>query len=80
MPDITTAAAAESTTQRAADHIAGHPRILIIDDEAAIRESLETMLTLEGFSVTLATEGVSGMEQLARNQYDLLLLDLAPSR
>jgi DNA-binding NtrC family response regulator len=77
MPDITTAAAAESTTQRAADHIAGNPRILIIDDEAAIRESLETMLTLEGFSVTLATEGVSGMEQLARNQYDLLLLDLA---
>jgi DNA-binding NtrC family response regulator len=77
MPDITTAAAAESTTQRAPDHIAGNPRILIIDDEAAIRESLETMLTLEGFSVTLATEGVSGMEQLARNQYDLLLLDLA---
>ncbi|HMG01513.1 MAG TPA: sigma-54 dependent transcriptional regulator [Edaphobacter sp.] len=77
MPDITTAAAAESTTQRPADYIAGSPRILIIDDEAAIRESLETMLTLEGFSVSLATEGVSGMEHLARNHYDLLLLDLA---
>jgi DNA-binding NtrC family response regulator len=77
MPEITTEAVTESTTRRTADHIAGSPRILIIDDEAAIRESLETMLTLEGFSVTLATEGVSGMEQLARNQYDLLLLDLA---
>jgi DNA-binding NtrC family response regulator len=77
MPDITTDATEESTTQRAADHIAGSPRILIIDDEAAIRESLDTMLTLEGFSVTLATEGVSGMEQLSRNQFDLLLLDLA---
>jgi len=76
MPEITTETAAEST-RKTADHIAGNPRILIIDDEAAIRESLETMLTLEGFTVSLATEGVSGMEQLARNQFDLLLLDLA---
>lgn len=77
MHDISTEASAESATQRVADLIAGSPRILIIDDEAAIRESLETMLTLEGFSVSLATEGASGMEQLARNQFDLLLLDLA---
>ena len=52
-------------------------RILIIDDEAAIRESLETMLTLEGFTVTLADDGATGMDLLSRNQYDLLLLDLA---
>ncbi len=53
------------------------PRILIIDDEAAIRESLETLLTLEGFSVTTASDGESGIELLSRNEYDLLLLDLA---
>ena len=35
------------------------------------------MLTLEGFTVVLATEGSSGMEQLAKNHFDLLLLDLA---
>jgi DNA-binding NtrC family response regulator len=52
-------------------------RILIIDDEAAIRESLDTMLTLEGFNVTLAIDGAMGMDLLSRNQYDLLLLDLA---
>jgi len=52
-------------------------RILIIDDEVAIRESLDTMLTLEGFSVTMASDGAAGMELLSRNQYDLLLLDLA---
>ena len=57
--------------------IAGDPRILIIDDEAAIRESLETLLTLEGFSISTAVDGPSGMELLARNEYDLLLLDLA---
>jgi len=52
-------------------------RILIIDEEAAIRDSLDTMLTLEGFKVTMASDGNAGMDLLARNQYDLLLLDLA---
>jgi DNA-binding NtrC family response regulator len=51
--------------------------ILIIDDEAGIRDSLETLLTLEGFSVESATEGRSGLDMLARRAYDLLLLDLA---
>lgn len=52
-------------------------RILIIDDEAAIRDSLETLLTLEGFRVDLAGDGVSGLDQLTCNAYDLMLLDLA---
>ena len=57
--------------------LVGDPRILIIDDEEAIRESLDTLLTLEGFSVDTAVDGSSGMELLSRNEYDLLLLDLA---
>ena len=52
-------------------------RILIIDDEAAIRDSLEALLTLEGFTVEMATEGASGLEALSAHQYDLLLLDLS---
>ena len=52
-------------------------RILIIDDEAAVRESLETLLTFEGFSVTIAPEGATGLDLLARDEFDLLLLDLA---
>lgn len=54
-----------------------HAKILIIDDEAGIRDSLETLLTLEGFSVDLAPDGSSGMDMLTRGSYDLLLLDLA---
>src|ERR1700761_6615714 len=60
--------------------VAVHPagqRILIIDDEAGIRDSLETLLTLEGFRVDLAGDGITGLDQLTRNTYDLLLLDLA---
>ena len=52
-------------------------RLLIIDDEPSIRESLETLLTLEGFDVSLAVDGPSGLEALSRAEYDLLLLDLA---
>lgn len=52
-------------------------RILIIDDEAAIRDSLETLLTLEGFQVEMAPDGGSGLDLLTRHTYDLLLLDLA---
>ncbi len=51
--------------------------ILIIDDEAAIRESLETLLTFEGFSVTTARDGNLGLDRLSREEFDLLLLDLS---
>ncbi len=52
-------------------------RILIIDDEAAIRESLETLLTLEGYTVEMAVNGEEGLIAIERNAYDLVLLDLA---
>lgn len=52
-------------------------RILIIDDEAGIRDSLETLLMLEGFRVDMAPDGRAGLDLLTRNSYDLLLLDLA---
>jgi DNA-binding NtrC family response regulator len=52
-------------------------RVLIIDDEAAIRESLETLLQLEGFSVETAPDGEQGLALLDQRTYDLVLLDLA---
>jgi DNA-binding NtrC family response regulator len=57
--------------------VVGPARILIIDDEAAIRESLEALLSMEGFLVTMAVDGPTGLEQLASSEFDLLLLDLA---
>ncbi len=63
-------------TPKVGNHTPGQ-RILIIDDEAAIRDSLETLLTLEGFRVDLASDGFAGLDQLTRSTYDLLLLDLA---
>jgi DNA-binding NtrC family response regulator len=51
--------------------------ILVIDDEAAIRESLEVLLTLEGYSVRMAGEGEQGLRILELENFDLVLLDLA---
>src|SRR5205807_8376821 len=38
---------------------------------------LETLLTMEGFNVTLAPDGAAGLERLSQNEFDLVLLDLA---
>src|SRR6516225_5605974 len=51
--------------------------ILIIDDEVAIRESLETLLEFEGYSVQSAETGEEGLARLAERPYDLVLLDFA---
>jgi DNA-binding NtrC family response regulator len=51
--------------------------ILIIDDEAAIRESLQTLLEMEGFQVDVAGDGEEGLAQLAARPFDLVLLDFA---
>jgi DNA-binding NtrC family response regulator len=51
--------------------------ILIIDDEAAIRESLETLLALEGYRVDTAIDGEIGLDRIGGHAYDLILLDLA---
>jgi DNA-binding NtrC family response regulator len=52
-------------------------RVLIIDDEAAIRESLETLLNLEGYAVDTAPDGPGGLARIDSKSYDLVLLDLA---
>src|SRR5690242_2408828 len=51
--------------------------ILVIDDEAEIREGLELLLSSEGYSVTSAETGESGLSRLEQEPYDLLLLDVS---
>ncbi len=55
----------------------GNGSVLIIDDEAAIRESLETLLEFEGYSVQSAETGEEGLARLGDTPYDLVLLDFA---
>jgi DNA-binding NtrC family response regulator len=51
--------------------------VLIIDDEAEIRESLQTLLEMEGFAVETADTGETGLQRLGEQPFDLILLDLA---
>jgi DNA-binding NtrC family response regulator len=51
--------------------------ILVIDDEAEIREGLELLLSSEGYSVTSAVTGEAGLARLEQDPFDLLLLDVS---
>ena len=51
--------------------------VLIIDDEAEIRESLQTLLELEGYEVETASTGNEGLARAGDRPFDLVLLDLA---
>ncbi|MBO0910804.1 MAG: sigma-54-dependent Fis family transcriptional regulator [Acidobacteria bacterium] len=56
---------------------AARGRVLIIDDEMEIRESLETLLEFEGYEVDSAANGAQGLAKLGGRPFDLVLLDLA---
>ena len=52
------------------------PKLLIIDDDDALRLLLQTTLPREGYEVLTAADGVEGMRLLFSQQPDLVLLDL----
>jgi two-component system nitrogen regulation response regulator NtrX len=52
------------------------PRILIIDDEPAIRKTLSTILEDEGHKTSTCESGEEGIALFAREEFDLVLLDL----
>ena len=51
-------------------------RILIVDDDPAIAKSIKMVLSLNGLNSSSASGGVAAIEELYRNQYELVLLDL----
>jgi two-component system response regulator MprA len=51
-------------------------RILVVDDERAVREAIERALGFEGYRVDHAGDGVEALEALARNPVDAVVLDV----
>jgi two-component system, OmpR family, response regulator MprA len=51
-------------------------KILVVDDERAVRESLRRALTLEGYDVDLAEDGEQALENVRRGEPDALILDV----
>jgi two-component system response regulator MprA len=51
-------------------------RILVVDDERAVREALQRALRLEGYDVDMATDGQEALFSLARHGVDAIVLDV----
>ena len=51
-------------------------KILVIDDEAIIREGLRQALTMEGYPVVVAQNGKVGMEKLQNDSFSVVISDL----
>src|SRR5579862_5219695 len=68
MPEVAFAEERQTVTSRA--------RVLVIDDESEIREGLELLLSMEGYSVDLAPNATEGVRKLENHIYDLVLLDV----
>lgn len=51
-------------------------KILVVDDEQSIRDSLNKALRAEGYEITLAEDGQTAIEKLTQEPVDLLLLDI----
>lgn len=51
-------------------------RILIVDDNSEIREVINILLSGEGYEVEEAGDGVSALEKIQKENYDLIILDV----
>lgn len=51
-------------------------RILIVEDDISIAEIERDFLSINGFDVELASDGVAGLERARSGEFDLILLDL----
>lgn len=49
------------------------PRILVVDDDAAVRMTVVLMLQHEGYDVVDATDGLMGLEAAAQERFDLVV-------
>ncbi|WP_084960404.1 response regulator transcription factor [Thermoactinospora rubra] len=55
-------------------------RLLVVDDEPALREALQSSLEFEGYRVATVRDGQEALEELAREPYDAVLLDVMMPR
>ncbi len=51
-------------------------KILVIDDERVIRNTLKEALEYEGYSVDTAANGAEGLDMVRKNKYGLVICDI----
>jgi excisionase family DNA binding protein len=75
-PRATRSAATTPVTRVSPGAQGGRPRVLVVDDEASIRDLLSKTLALAEYDVDLAPDGRSALDRLRVIPYDLLITDL----
>src|SRR5262245_48275712 len=63
------------TVRRMGDSVKGG-RILVVDDEPMVRQSIGVFLQDEGYIVDLASDGVDALAKIAEHRPDAILLDI----
>lgn len=58
------------------DETAARHRVLVADDDAAIRRGISKLLENAGFEVTEAADGIAALNAIQEKQYDLVFLDI----
>jgi two-component system response regulator MprA len=51
-------------------------RVLVVDDEPPVRDALERALSLEGYEVEVAADGLEALKQVAAEEPDAIVLDV----
>ena len=58
----------------------GRPRVLVVDDDRAVRESLRRSLDFNGYDVALAGDGAEALAGIARSAPDVVVMDVMMPR
>jgi excisionase family DNA binding protein len=69
-------AALQHVTSAGEDRAAARPRILVVDDDEAVRDLIARALTAAGYDVARAADGLAALERVAERGIDLLITDL----
>lgn len=72
----TASTSATSMSTASTNSSAGAARLLVVEDEATIRDGLVALFESQGFLVDAVGDGLSALERSAASEYDLVLLDL----
>lgn len=69
-------AARTTSLSAVAEHTGDRPRVLVVDDEASIRDLLTQTLTLADYVVDAAADGAEALNRMKTHAYNLLVTDL----
>ena len=70
-------------SEDSAEYLRGHmtaaatpTSVLVVDDEDSIRQALERFVTRLGYRAVMARDGITALERVAQNRFDLMLCDV----